>query len=44
VRETAPFILITHDALDATVRQALAHIRQQNLVALPPRVIRIERT
>jgi homoserine dehydrogenase len=42
-RATAPFILITHDTLETSMRQALARIETDGHVASPPRMIRIER-
>jgi homoserine dehydrogenase len=42
-RETAPFILITHDTLEAAIRKAITRIQRDGHVAAPPRVIRIER-
>ncbi len=43
MRETAPFILITHDTLESAVRAALARIEKEGLCAGRPRMIRIER-
>jgi homoserine dehydrogenase len=42
-RATAPFILITHDTLETSMRKALAKIERDGHVASRPRVIRIER-
>ena len=42
-RATAQFILITHDTLEAALKQAMAKIEKDGHVAGPPRVIRIER-
>jgi homoserine dehydrogenase len=42
-RATAPFILITHDTLETSMRNALAKIERDGHVAATPRVIRIER-
>jgi len=42
-RETAPFILVTHDTLESSMRAALSTIESQGHVATPPRMIRIER-
>ena len=42
-RETAPFILITHDTLEAAIRRAVARIVSEGHAAQEPRVIRIER-
>ncbi len=42
-RDTAPFILITHDTLESAMRAALEAITEQGHVAVPPRMIRIER-
>ena len=42
-RETAPFILITHDTLESAVRAALERIEKEGLCAGRPRMIRIER-
>ncbi len=43
LRETAPFILITHDTLESAVRAALERIETEGLCAGRPRMIRIER-
>ncbi len=43
VRETAPFILITHDTLESAMRTALARIEAEGHCAGKPRMIRIER-
>lgn len=40
---TAPFILITHDTLESTLRIALQRIEADGHVAKTPRMIRIER-
>ena len=40
---TAPFILITHDTLEHTMREALRKIEADGHVARKPRMIRIER-
>jgi homoserine dehydrogenase len=40
---TAPFILITHNTLEASMRAALTRIEQDGHVAGTPRMIRIER-
>lgn len=42
-RQTAPFILITHDTLESAMRQALETIEAAGHVASKPRMIRIER-
>ncbi|MDE2384827.1 MAG: homoserine dehydrogenase [Alphaproteobacteria bacterium] len=42
-RATAPFILITHDTLEESLKQAMAKIEKDGHVASKPRVIRIER-
>ena len=42
-RETAPFIIITHDTLESDVRTALDEIENGGHLASKPRVIRIER-
>jgi homoserine dehydrogenase len=42
-RETAPFILITHDTLESAVRAALERIEREGLCAGRPRMIRIEK-
>jgi homoserine dehydrogenase len=42
-RAIAPFILITHDTLEPSIRAALARIEKDGHVAGKPRVIRIER-
>ena len=42
-RETAPFILITHDTLESAMREALARIEDKGHAASRPRMIRIER-
>jgi homoserine dehydrogenase len=42
-RLTAPFILITHDTLESSMRAALENIEADRHVAQPPRMIRIER-
>ncbi len=42
-RETAPFILITHDTMESDVRTALDEIENGGHLASKPRVIRIER-
>jgi homoserine dehydrogenase len=42
-RETAPFVLITHDTTEKSVREALTEIEKNGHVAQPPRMIRIER-
>jgi homoserine dehydrogenase len=42
-RQTAPFILITHDTLENAMRRALDGIVEQGHVAVKPRMIRIER-
>jgi homoserine dehydrogenase len=42
-RQTAPFILITHDTLEPSIRAAMARIEMDGHVAASPRVIRIER-
>ncbi len=42
-RETAPFILITHDTLESSMRAALARIEAEGHCAGKPRMIRIER-
>ena len=42
-RQTAPFILITHDTLEPSIRAAMARIEKDGHVAGSPRVIRIER-
>ena len=43
LRETAPFILITHDTLESAMRGALERIEQEGHCAGRPRMIRIER-
>ena len=40
---TAPFILITHDTLESSMREALQKIEADGHVARSPRMIRIER-
>jgi homoserine dehydrogenase len=40
---TAPFILITHNTLESSMRAALARIEKNGHVAAKPRMIRIER-
>ncbi len=40
---TAPFILITHDTLESSMRKALARIEADGHAAALPRMIRIER-
>jgi homoserine dehydrogenase len=40
---TAPFILITHDTLESSMRKALENIEADRHVANTPRMIRIER-
>jgi homoserine dehydrogenase len=40
---TAPFILITHDTLESSMRKALENIEADGHVAKTPRMIRIER-
>ncbi len=42
-RATAPFILITHNTLEASIRKAMAKIEKDGHVSGPSRVIRIER-
>jgi homoserine dehydrogenase len=42
-RETAPFILITHDTLESAMRAALARIEAEGHCVGRPRMIRIER-
>jgi homoserine dehydrogenase len=42
-RQTAPFILITHDTLENAMRRALEGIVDNGHVAVKPRMIRIER-
>ncbi len=42
-RETAPFIIITHDTMESDVRSALDEIENGGHLASKPRVIRIER-
>jgi homoserine dehydrogenase len=42
-RATAPFILITHDTLEQSIRKALSRIEKDGHVSGHPRVIRIER-
>lgn len=42
-RETAPFIIITHDTMENDVRSALDEIENGGHLASRPRVIRIER-
>lgn len=42
-RKTAPFILITHNTLETSMRAALAKIEKDGHVAAKPRMIRIER-
>ena len=42
-RAIAPFILITHDTLELSMRAALQRIEQDGLAASKPRMIRIER-
>ena len=41
--DVAPFILITHDTLESTMRAALARIENEGHAASTPRMIRIER-
>ncbi len=43
VRDTAPFILITHDTLESAMRTALKRIEGEGHAASRPRMIRIER-
>jgi homoserine dehydrogenase len=40
---TAPFILITHDTLESSMRRALSRISADGHAAAKPRMIRIER-
>jgi homoserine dehydrogenase len=42
-RDTAPFILITHDTLESAMRRALDTIVTKGLAVAEPRMIRIER-
>ncbi len=42
-RETAPFIIITHDTMESDVRSALDEIENGGHLASKPRVIQIER-
>ncbi len=42
-RDTAPFILITHNTLEPSIRKAMAKIEKDGHVVGHPRVIRIER-
>ncbi len=42
-RDTAPFILITHDTLESAMRSALERIETEGHAASRPRMIRIER-
>ena len=42
-RDTAPFILITHDTLESAMRQAMERIENEGHAASRPRMIRIER-
>lgn len=42
-RDTAPFILITHDTLESAMRSALERIEAEGHAASRPRMIRIER-
>ena len=42
-RDTAPFILITHNTLEQSIRNAIGKIENDGHVAGRPRVIRIER-
>ena len=42
-RDTAPFMLITHDTLENTMRTALERIQNEGHAASRPRMIRIER-
>ncbi len=42
-RETAPFILITHDTMESAMRAALERIGREGHAAGRPRMIRIER-
>jgi homoserine dehydrogenase len=42
-RDTATFILITHDTLETSIRTAIERIEKNGHVASKPRVIRIER-
>lgn len=42
-RETAPFIIITHDTMERDVRAALEEIEKGGHLADKPRMIRIER-
>ena len=42
-RDTAPFILITHDTLENAMRDALQRIESEGHAASRPRMIRIER-
>ncbi len=42
-RATAPFILITHDSLEQSIRKAISRIEKDGHVSGHPRVIRIER-
>jgi homoserine dehydrogenase len=42
-RDTASFILVTHDTLEPSIRKAMSRIEKDGHVAGRPRVIRIER-
>ncbi|MCB1378434.1 MAG: homoserine dehydrogenase [Alphaproteobacteria bacterium] len=42
-RATAPFILITHDTVESSIRAAMSRIETDGHVAASPRLIRIER-
>jgi homoserine dehydrogenase len=42
-RETAPFILVTHDTLEGAIRRAVDRIEDEGHAAVKPRLIRIER-
>jgi homoserine dehydrogenase len=42
-RATAPFILVTHNTLETSMRAALSRIERDGHVAAKPRMIRIER-
>jgi homoserine dehydrogenase len=42
-RATAPFILITHDTLEGSIRKALQRVKKEDFIKEAPRVIRIER-
>lgn len=42
-RQTATFILITHDTMETAIRAAIARIEKDGHVASKPRLIRIER-